>query len=130
MYDIFTDPCIIRFLRRSGNFRKVTRLAEIPVIRENQLNRRVSVYWKIQDGSATAGDDYREATNAKLIFEPGEIVRTIIIAINVIKKYENNEQFHIILYDPSEGAALGIPSKYTVLLTDNDEQGEFKLIRR
>lgn len=94
------------------------------MIRENSLDSRVGVHWKTEDQTARADEDYREVSDSLLIFEPNERTKTIRIVILGDSQFEGNELFDVILFEPSQGAVLGIPSRYTVELSD-DARGKF-----
>ena len=84
----------------------------------------MGVHWRTEDQTARGNEDYREVSDSFLLFEPHERTKTIRIVILDDSRFEDNELFDVILFDPSEGAALGTPSRYTVELADNDAKGK------
>jgi Calx-beta domain/Domain of unknown function (DUF4114) len=80
------------------NMRFVVRLS-------NPSNQSTTVSYQTADGSATAGKDYT-ASSGTLIFAPKEIEKTINIPIIGDKIVEKNEDFTIILSNPTAGATI------------------------
>lgn len=117
------EPSIIRFPRRSGSFGTDVGFVEIPVLRENRLDRRVSVYWRTEDLSARANVNYRGTSGALLIFEPRESRKILRIGLLTGNQYESSDLFDVVLFDPSEGAVLGEPSRYTVQQLESRRSG-------
>ncbi|MGA9762156.1 MAG: Calx-beta domain-containing protein [Gaiellaceae bacterium] len=71
------------------------------------------------DGSAKASTDYTPRSE-QLVFAPGEMSKTISVAITDDSSHEDAESFQILLSSPSAGATIGSPSAATVTIADND----------
>jgi hypothetical protein len=65
----------------------------------------VSVGYGTQDGSAVAGADYRAASGT-LVFQPGEVVKTVQVEIHDDGLAEADERFHLSLGSPN-GLTVG-----------------------
>jgi hypothetical protein len=65
----------------------------------------VSVNYSTADGTATAGVDY-DVASGTLVFAPGELTKTVSVAVRGDTAFESDETFHLTLSAPS-GAALG-----------------------
>jgi Calx-beta domain-containing protein len=68
---------------------------------------------------ATASADYI-AAEGDLTFAPGETMKTIQITINKDAVYEESEIFHVVLSNPTGGAAVRQPSSAQVTIIDDD----------
>jgi hypothetical protein len=71
----------------------------------------VSVNYTTSDGSATLGDNDYNATTGTVTFAPGEITKTITVAVNGDTKVEVTEAFSVTLSAPTNATlqkALGI----------------------
>lgn len=107
------------FNKASYLFKESCGTAKVEVIRRNGSDGTVSVCWKTIDGSAVNGKDYRGGTG-KVEFQHGEMSKLIEIPLIDDDVFENDEKFHIELYDPSGGANLGSRTR-TVLTIVNDD---------
>ena len=67
--------------------------------------KEVTVNYKTQDVTATAGRDYTGIENETLTFAPGETTKTVAIEILNDEEVENIESFRLILSDP-DGAEI------------------------
>ena len=83
----------------------VDRALAFPVTLSRAVDRTVTVGYETEDASAHAGSDY-EAASGTLDFRPGETERTIIVAVLDDKVDEGEEQFVLVLMNPT-GAKVG-----------------------
>ena len=113
------EPGEIVFNKASYLFKESCGIAKVEVIRRNGSDGAVSVCWKTIDGSAINGKDYRGGTG-KIEFQHGEMSKLIEIPLIDDDVFENDEKFHIELYDPTGGAKLGQRIR-TVLTIVNDD---------
>ena len=77
-----------------------------------------TVFYNTLDLTASGATDYT-GWAAKLSFAPGEASKTIRISIINDTLIEGDEQFRVILSNPT-GAILGAPKTATVTIWDND----------
>ncbi|KAE9556748.1 hypothetical protein FO519_000154 [Halicephalobus sp. NKZ332] len=94
----------------------------------------VTVQYKTIQDTAAEGRDY-EGIQGTITFQPHEKVASIPIKIIDCEKYENDEQFHVQLYnaraisaaDPSKEkpATIGPASSATIIIVDDDHAGAF-----
>mmetsp|Transcript_68682 Transcript_68682/g.178388 ORF Transcript_68682/g.178388 Transcript_68682/m.178388 type:complete len:845 (+) Transcript_68682:94-2628(+) len=116
----------------------------IKVLRSGDLSSVATVKYKTRDGSAKAqgrqtveeGEgDYIHAEGS-ITFEAGEVEKTIEIKILDDYTYEEDEDFHVDLYEPDviidtdspkmdkrQKAALGLVSTTTIVIIDDDMAG-------
>lgn len=93
--------------------------ARITVTRSGGSSGVVGATYLASSGSATAGDDF-PASSGTLIFNDGEISKSILIPIFDDTLKETNESFRITLSNPTGGATLASPAETTVTILDND----------
>ena len=79
--------------------------------------RPIKVGYATQNGTATAGSDYR-AVRGTLTFAPGQFQETITVPVLGDKLYENDETFSVNLTDPAGGGALLAIGTGTILNDD------------
>jgi len=96
----------------------------LTIIKSGTATGPISVHYATRDDGtgpyfATAGQDY-PATQGDVTFAPNETSKTIVIAINEDATYETSEAFHVVLSDPTGGAALRFPFSAQVTILDND----------
>jgi uncharacterized repeat protein (TIGR01451 family)/uncharacterized delta-60 repeat protein len=91
----------------------------IPVIRTNGLRNGVSVQWETSDGTARAPGDYKAASGT-ISFGDGQGTNTSI-TVKIIDDSiaEDDETINIRLFNPTDGASLGLSSA-TITIIDND----------
>ena len=92
--------------------------AIIPIIRTESSDGTVSVDYSINDGTATAGDDFI-GTSGTLTFEPGETSKEIVVPIIDDTIPETDETFSIAIGN-AVGAELGGIRTAIVTIEDND----------
>ena len=80
----------------------------------------VTATWATADGTAEAGADY-EAASGRLTFEPGDMRRTIRVAVLGDEIPEADEIFTVTLSD-AEHAAVGEERTGTATIVDDDEE--------
>lgn len=90
------------------------------VERSNGDEGEVSVDYRTQNGSATAGADYLANTGTVTFPDGVDGSRNIQIPLIDDGISENLEEFSVILSNPSGGANLGNPSSSRVQLADNE----------
>jgi hypothetical protein len=76
-------------------------------------SKSVSVSFRTEDGTASAGSDYR-AVAGKLMFAPGEWTKTIAVPVVGDRVAESDESFHVRLSAPSNGKIGRSPGVVTV----------------
>ena len=102
--------------------------------RTGDINQAVSVLCVTEDGSAMgsnvtqdlpASHDFIHRTNnisSLVVFPPGIDISTCSVKIINDEKFEHNENFYLILKDPTEGVQLGEIYKASVIIKGpNDE---------
>ena len=77
----------------------------------------VTVQFHTVDGTAVAGADY-QSVNGQLIFQPGELTKTIVVPILGDVETETNEGFQIVLTQPVGGTLATAVGTGTI--QDND----------
>jgi sugar lactone lactonase YvrE len=99
-----------------GNNGTVT--ASFPVTLSPASGQTVTVQFSTSNGSATAGQDY-QSTSGTLTFQPGDVSKSIQVAVNGDTTHEADETFTVGLTSPSAGAALG-RAQATGVIRDDD----------
>ncbi|XP_012935788.2 sodium/calcium exchanger 2 [Aplysia californica] len=118
------DPGMFEFAKPSFVFKESAGKALVEVKRLNGCDGRASVHWTTRDqtgeNAAVAGRDY-QAASGDLVFEHGELSKTIEIEITDDQDYEKDEHFDLELTSCSEGAKLGHLKKTVVTILNDDE---------
>ena len=91
----------------------------LSVMRGSNTNRTATVDFATLEGTALAGQDY-VATNGTLFFAVGEASRTIEIMVRDDDVAESDEQFQVVLSNPTGYATLESPSVVLATIHDND----------
>lgn len=91
----------------------------LSVFRGDDLDGTVSVDFTTGEGTARVGEDY-EAQSGTLFFQPDERSQTIILAILNDFVPESQENFRIVLSNPSGGTSLGHSWQTLIRVDDND----------
>jgi hypothetical protein len=94
-------------------------LAAIEVTRTGGSKGRVTVQYFTWNGTARAGYDYQR-TRGTLVFEDGEISKTIFVPVIDDLKREANETLRLYLTRPTGKATLGPVRSALIVLIDND----------
>ncbi|PAA51257.1 hypothetical protein BOX15_Mlig018197g2 [Macrostomum lignano] len=118
------EPGTFEFVNASYLFKESCGRATVPVRRVNGADGVAKVSWKTEDQTARAGCDY-EASSGELIFNHGEIEKTIEVAIYDDQNKEKDEHFKLLLTECSEGAKLGQTSATIITIVDDDEFNGF-----
>ena len=93
-------------------------LVEVLRAGPEHLNKAVTVDYTTVDDSARAGEDYG-VTSGTLQFGPGETYKVIKIPILNDALKESEEQFRLVLSNPTGGVSLG-SSNVVIHIQDND----------
>lgn len=93
---------------------------DIEVCRTNGSEGIVTVDYAIDDGTATAGEDYTEVSGT-LTFAVAETEKTIRIPIIDDEEEEDDETVELVLSNPTGGALLGAQYSAVLLIVDNEE---------
>lgn len=107
------------FYTRSESDGSVT----VTVRREGGSSGAVSVNWATVDGSAVSPDDFVGASGL-LQFQNNQAVASFTIQLTDDSVQESNEQFTIVLSNPTNNATLGANSVTTVTITNDDVAGQ------
>jgi hypothetical protein len=92
----------------------------LTVIKEGMAANTITVHYATSDGfSAGAPGDYI-ATSGDLTFAPNETTKQFTVPIVENTVYEGNENFNVILSNPTGGAAVRAPWTAQVSIQDND----------
>ena len=94
--------------------------AKIDVSLSTASGKRASVEYAVTGGTAENGKDYT-LTNGTLVFEPGELSKSIDIGIIDDKLHEDNETIEVTLSNPVN-AVLGKQTVHTYTIIDNDPE--------
>jgi hypothetical protein len=108
-------PGVLQFAASTVSVTEASGLAVLTVNRTGGSNGRVEVGYATSNVSALAGRDY-EAASGTLVFEDGEIRKTIEIPILTSKSAESAESFKVLLTAPTTGATLGSIKTATVTI--------------
>jgi hypothetical protein len=103
--------------------------ATITVTRTDSSDGAVSIDYAASDDTATAPDDYTQATGT-LNWSDGENAdKTFTINITDDSTPENDENFIVSLDNPTGGAILGEPNTAVVTITDNDTTNKHGIVQ-
>jgi hypothetical protein len=94
---------------------------EITINRVGGSDGVATVDWRTKGVTATFGKDYGDFNWTTLTFADGETRKTKSIAIVDDTVAESDEDFKVLLGNPTGGATLGNTSTTTVTISDNDE---------
>jgi len=95
-------------------------MVKVGIKRGGPLNTTVSVDFSTKDGTADAGDDYKE-TKGTMVFNPGEELKHVEVPIVDDDQYEPDENFFVKLANPSAGTIVMDSTEVTII--DDDEPG-------
>jgi hypothetical protein len=110
---------VLSFSAASTSVRESTHSATITVKRTGGTAGGVTVAYTTGGGTALPGPDYT-AQAGTLLFEPGELSRTVNIPILDNLSPEGNKTLFVHLSDPTGGATLGSPAAATVKILEDD----------
>lgn len=113
-------PATVAFSGTSSNVGEASgSAAAVTLIRSGNTTTSATVEVSAQPGSAHEGTDYT-FTNIAVTFAPGETQKTVMVPIADDAAEEGNEQFQLVLSNPSEGATLGEQNTHTITILAND----------
>ena len=114
-----TIPTGIQFRSNFYNKGEYSRSVETVLLRTGDLSTASTVNYATVDGTARAGEDYTAASGT-VTFAPGESSKTITVQFLVDDFYEGDENFQIVLSDPSgTNATLVYPSSTVVKIEES-----------
>ena len=122
-------PGVLGFDPASLSVNEDVGFADLTVRRTDGSVGAVSVSYAAVAGSADAGTDFNLAAGT-LDFAEGETVKTLSVPIVNDEDIEPNEQFTVVLSDPTGGASLGADNATATITIVDDEvvfPGEFNL---
>ncbi|MBY6069332.1 hypothetical protein KUW17_21490 [Leisingera aquaemixtae] len=99
-----------------------TQKAEFTIRLSEASASSITLDYRTEDGSATAGEDYT-AKSGSVTFQPGQTEKTVRVDLNGDKAVEPSEFFHLIVSPDASlgGTAEGLAGTATIL--DNDGGG-------
>ena len=99
-------------------------VVEIKVARGDDGSSPVRVDYATTDATARAGQDYT-STSGTLVFDPGEVMKSIQVPISNDAVLEPARIFRVALSNPIDGA-IGSPAEATVTIQDTDQTLQFE----
>jgi len=114
-------PNTIQFEAASYSVLEAMTSMTVTVTRTGDTSGGAAVDYVTVDGAATQRSDFEFAAG-RLIFAPGETVKSIQLLINSDSYMEGNENFLVTLSNPA-GATLGAQGTTTVTINDNAPSG-------
>jgi hypothetical protein len=121
-YAVFNKPNhgVISFVDSSYTVAEDAGVATVVVQRAGSSDGRVTAVYTTVQGTATSNVDYR-AKQGRLVWEDGDSSdKEINITLLEDDLFESNEEFVVVLYDPTGGAILGANNSTKVILTSDD----------
>jgi len=112
------DPPVVAFATASSSGSEAASLVNLMVSLSAVSTSAVTVNYAVT-GTATGGGVDYTLPNGTLTFNPGEISKTIAIAVNDDALDESDETVDVTLWGPVN-ATLGTPSVHTYTILDND----------
>ena len=113
-------PPVVSFVLKDSQGDEGKGPAKIEVSLGEASGKRASVEYAVTGGTAENGKDYT-LTNGTLVFEPGELSKSIDIGIIDDKLHEDNETIEVTLSNPVN-AVLGKQTVHTYTIIDNDPE--------
>lgn len=107
---------------------------DIHVFRVDGSTGTVGCKFHTEDGSAVAGANYVAASGA-LRFKPGVLSATIQVKIKAIGRYEDSDQFRVVLTEPTGGAKFdsrtdgGEESTILTVMIKSEQQAKARIDR-
>ena len=92
----------------------------LSVIRTAGSNGQISVEYNSTDNSATAQSDY-VAISGTLVFDDGELNKTITVTLIDDTDFEGDETFDVVLSDSQGGTLLGPDDSAIIRIVENDQ---------
>ncbi|MDX1415485.1 MAG: Calx-beta domain-containing protein [Candidatus Promineifilaceae bacterium] len=96
--------------------------AVIELLLSGPATTPVSVDFRTEDGTATAGEDYTAVTGETITFAPGDTSKNAMVTIIDDNLNELNETVALILENPSPAEAVIANSPATLVILDNDPE--------
>lgn len=93
-------------------------LATFTVNLHGTTGSTVSVDYAAADGTAVAPGDYQPISSGQLVFNPGDVTKTITVSVEGDTLDEPDETFFVNLFNPSNTAILD--NRGRGIITDND----------
>jgi hypothetical protein len=114
----------LEFESSAYNIGEAQGMVTLTVLKSGTATGTITVHYSTTDNpanpnSARAPQDYT-ATQGTLTFTSSETSKQITVPINEDAIYEGAQTFHVVLSDPTGGAALRNPSSAQVTILDND----------
>lgn len=107
------------FGEETASVREGVGAAEVSILRGGPDDGEVSIQWRTEDATARAGEDYGNFDWTTLTLEEGAEAYSIFIPIVSDTRQEGDEEFMLVLKDPSEGTTLG-SARMTITIVDDD----------
>ncbi|XP_076456636.1 sodium/calcium exchanger 1-like [Babylonia areolata] len=115
------DPGTFEFPEPSLLAKESVGTIQIPVSRSNGADGKVTVTWEAKNQTAVYGRDY-DTNKGTLVFEHGELCKTIDIGIIDDQEFEKDEHFEVSLVSCDiEGAKIGKLNRTIVTILNDDE---------
>ncbi len=109
----------LSFARATDSVNENNNQLQVMVTRSNGIAGEVTVKYRSENGTATAGEDYT-ALSGTLTWAAGDATaKTLTIDLTDDTVFEGNENFKLILSEPGGGAALG-SAEITVTIVENE----------
>uniref|UniRef100_UPI0037E7935A adhesion G-protein coupled receptor V1 n=1 Tax=Semicossyphus pulcher TaxID=241346 RepID=UPI0037E7935A len=116
----FSDPVVVR-LQEGGT-------ADFTVLRAGQADFVATVMYRVDYGEASPGDLTLLSNNTMLVFDVGEWMKNISVAVEDDNIPETDEPFYIVLYNATGDAVVYGADTATVVIEANDDaNGIFSL---
>ncbi|XP_055951404.1 adhesion G-protein coupled receptor V1-like [Argiope bruennichi] len=125
-----TNPGLVQMARPVYDFRETDGIVNIPVMRVNGSDGQIQVRYQTVSRTAKEGIDFRPLSG-ELIFQDGEIEKTIPLQILNDREKEPTESFEVRLLDPTPGpgvlnfGGLGFNTYSVIKILDDDMQHGF-----
>ncbi|KAF8770072.1 Adhesion G-protein coupled receptor V1 like protein [Argiope bruennichi] len=126
-----TNPGLVQMARPVYDFRETDGIVNIPVMRVNGSDGQIQVRYQTVSRTAKEGIDFRPLSG-ELIFQDGEIEKTIPLQILNDREKEPTESFEVRLLDPTPGpgvlnfGGLGFNTYSVIKILDDDNPGKFE----
>ncbi|KAL0275303.1 UNVERIFIED_CONTAM: hypothetical protein PYX00_003196 [Menopon gallinae] len=112
-------PGVISFEKRGYLVKESAEAAVLRIVRKFGADGDITMRWRTIDDTALSGRDYAGGSG-EIVFKHGEVVKLLEIPIIDDSKAEVNECFEVELFDPTNGARLGIINRTCVTITNDD----------
>ncbi|CAF1245693.1 unnamed protein product [Didymodactylos carnosus] len=114
------EPGTFDFEHQASLVKESATKAELKVIRSNGADGRVTIKYRTKDITAVTMKDYIGGEN-EIIFEHGELSKSIEIPIIDDSEKEKDESFSVELVESSTGSKIGRHSRTVVTIINDDE---------